>query len=261
MKADLAKLQERGSLLECAMIRETKGEDGLKAALGNMSAADFDAIKPKIPAFKNAYERWYSECLPVIRALLPDRIDSFVRQYEKPKNRKDISYESYVIEDYMINLRVTYGMETKVDTSAAIHKLQNQTAILSACAARFESSLFEIKQLVQADLFDSEIESSKHLLRNKFLRAAGAIAGVVLEKHLLQVCADHNVKIPKKNPGISDLNQLLRDAEVIALPDWRHISLLGDYRNLCDHKKAADPTEAQVKDLIDGVEKIIKAVA
>jgi len=70
--------------------------------------------------------------------------------------------------------------------------------------------LFEIRQLVQADLFDSEIGAARELLENKFLRAAGAVAGVVLEKHLRQVCDDRGLKILKKNPTLGDLNELLK---------------------------------------------------
>jgi hypothetical protein len=68
-----------------------------------------------------------------------------------------------------------------------------------AAERRFESSLFEIRQLVQADLFDSVLGYARELLKHKFLRAAGAIAGVVLEKHLRQVCFDHSIMITKKS--------------------------------------------------------------
>ena len=226
-----------------------------------MSDDEFAKIEAEIPQFKNAYEAWYSECLAVLKQLLPDRLDAFVRQYERPRNRKNTDYESYVIEDYMLGLRVTYGGDVKASPSAAINKLQNQTAILAAAEARFKSSLFEMRQLVQADLFDSEIASARELHKNKFYRAAGAVAGVVLEKHLAQVCGDHNIKIAKKNPGIGDFNEALKAAATIDVPQWRHISMLGDIRNICDHNKQKEPTEAQVTDLIDGTEKVLKTIA
>jgi hypothetical protein len=109
-------------------------------------------------------------------------------------------------------------------------------------------------------LFDSEIATARELLKNKFLRAAGAVVGVVLEKHLRQVCDDHAIKITKKDPGISDLNELLKSNSVIDIPQWRHISMLGDIRNICDHNKKTEPTESQVKDLIDGADKMLKSI-
>ena len=40
------------------------------------------------------------------------------------------------------------------------------------------------------------------------MRGAGAIAGVVLEGHLTQVCENHNLSLPKKNLTINDLNAM-----------------------------------------------------
>lgn len=260
-KKDLIDLSHRGSMLECAMIRDIHGTKQLREAVGEISDEGFAKIVKEIPHFKNAYEIWYSECLRVIKQLLPDRLDDFKRQYERARNRKTADFGTYVIEDYMIGLRVTFGGEVKVDSKAAIPKLQNQTAILAAAGARFKSSLFEIRQLVQADLFDSEIASARELHKNKFFRAAGAVAGVVSEKHLAQVCSDHDVKIAERNPGIGDFNEALKAAGTIDVPQWRHISMLGDIRNICDHNKQKEPTESQVADLIDGADKILKTIA
>ena len=126
--------------------------------------------------------------------------------------------------------------------------------------ARFESSLFDIRQLVMADLFDSELDAAAELAKNKFLRAAGAVAGVVLEKHLTQVCANHSMAISEKGAGISDLNELLKGSNVVDVPQWRFIQHLADIRNLCDHSKTAEPTASQVGDLISGVAKVVKTL-
>ena len=260
-KKDLNDLRHRGTMLECSMMRDVHGAKQLRGAFGEMSDEEFAKIEKEIPHFKIAYEAWYSECLRVIKQLLPDRLDDFKRQYERAKNRKSADFETYVIEDYMLGLRVTYGGDVKADSKAAFPKMQNQIAILAATEARFKSSLFEIRQLVQADLFDSEIASARELHKNKFYRAAGAVAGVVLEKHLAQVCSDHSIKIAKKNPGIGDFNEALKAAGTTDVPQWRHISMLGDIRNICDHNKQKEPTEAQVTDLIDGTDKVLKTIA
>jgi hypothetical protein len=211
--------------------------------------------------FRNHYRTWYSEALAVLKQLLPDRVNDFISHYEPAKSRRDISWGTYVIKDALLGVEVTRGGQTVVDDSAAIPHFQSQLAIFAAGKSRFRSSLFEIRQLVQADLFDSEIDSARELLRNRFFRAAGAVAGVVLEKHLRHVCDIRSLKILKKNPGISDLNELLKSNGVIDIPGWRHISLLSDIRNLCDHNKTAEPTAQQVQDLIDGTDKIVRTVA
>lgn len=218
------------------------------------------ALIKKLPSFTDKYQLWYSEALILIKQLLPDRLVDFIKYYEKPKTRKEVSYGNYFIEDYLQNLTVTRGhyKEKIVGPEAAIPQFQQQLNILISVERRFESTLFDIKQLVQADLFDSELSSAKELAKHKFIRAAGAIAGVVLEKHLHQVVVNHNLSIGKKNPTINDLNELLKNNDIIDTAKWRFIQHLGDIRNLCDHNKEKEPSLDESNDLISGVEKIIK---
>ena len=91
-------------------------------------------------------------------------------------------------------------------------------------------------------------------------RAAGALAGVVMEKHLAQVCDNHGIPLHKKAPTIADFNDKLKEAEVIDISQWRFNQHLGDIRNLCDHDKDAEPTKEQVNDLVDGVRKLTKTL-
>lgn len=139
-------------------------------------------------------------------------------------------------------------------------RFQNQVLILESARARFESVLFDIKQLVQADIFDSEIESARELLKSGFLRPAGALAGVVLEKHLGQVCQNHNVPIKKKDATISDFNDSLKNGGILETSNWRFIQRLGDLRNLCTHYKQREPSKDEVVELIDGTEKAMKTL-
>jgi len=60
-----------------------------------------------LPLFSEKYQDWYSESLSIIKLLLPDRMNDFVKLYEKPKGRKKVEYGTYVIEDYLQGLRVT----------------------------------------------------------------------------------------------------------------------------------------------------------
>jgi hypothetical protein len=209
-RKDLDRLLEKGRNLDLAMVHEIDSAGFIKQAREQLGdAKKVEVLIKSLPDFKTEYQAWYSESVALLRQLLPDRLANFVALYEKPKARKSIDYENYVVQDYMQNLRVTRGggYNVVVDASAALPQFRQQLAILSAATARFESSLFEIRQLVQADLFDDEIDSARELLRNGFLRPAGVIAGVVLEKHLRQVCEDRAIRVAKKNPGISDLNE------------------------------------------------------
>jgi hypothetical protein len=260
-KKDLDSLLKRGEQLLLALKREcspAEFEEAIKKQLGEKAK---DVLKA-LPSFIKDYQPWYSEAKVLIKQLLPDRLEDFVRYYEKPKHRKDINYDSYRIEDCLQYLKVTRGFlgEKVVGPEAAIPLLQQQLAILKSVKARFESSLFDIRQLVQADLFDSELEAAKELAKQKFLRAAGALAGVVLERHLRQVCDNHRIKVGKKAPKIADLNDALKESGVVDVPQWRFIQHLADIRNLCTHDKEVEPTTEQVTDLIAGVTKVTKTL-
>lgn len=261
-KKDLKELIAKGNSLSMAMqanFLQEEFQNVLKKKFNDeKKVADFIT---KLPSFENDYQAWYSESLVLLKQLLPDRVSDFTKLYEKPKTiRREITSENYVIEDALQGLRITHGGEIVVGADAAIPRFRQQLNIIKAINNRFESSLFDIRQLVQADLFDSELDAAKELNKKGFLRGAGAIAGVVLEKHLLQVCDNHGVKITKKNPSISDYNDKLKEAGTYETSSWRKIQHLGDLRNLCDHNKNKEPKTEDVDELIEGVDCIIKTI-
>ena len=53
---------------------------------------------------------------------------------------------------------------------------------------------------------------------------------------------------------------MLKDANIIDIPQWRSIQYLADIRNLCDHNKKVEPTAEQVDDLVAGVMKVSKTL-
>jgi hypothetical protein len=261
-KKDLKSLIDGGNQLHMAMQKEcfpTEFAAQVKAALPK---TEVESLLKALPDFTQVYQRWYSEAKVLVKQLLPDRLEDFVAHYETPRNRKEVTYATYRILDYLQGLTITRGNQKEkiVGPDAAIPQFRQQLAIVKAIESRFESSLFDIRQLVQADLFDSDLDAAEELAKKKFTRAAGAMAGVVLERHLAQVCSNHGLKLTKKSPTIADLNDALKQANVIDVPDWRFTQHLADLRNLCDHNKATDPTSDQVNELIAGVRKVSKTL-
>ena len=198
-KADLDESINLGDKLSMSLQYRAYKSD-FEKAVKKKFGEEADEFLKKLPDFNTEYQRWYSESKALIRQLLSDRLADFVRHYEKPKPRKDISFENYRIEDALQGLAITKGYDKQkiVSIEGAIPHFEQQLAILRSVKARFESSLFDIWQLVQADLFDTELEAAGELLKQKFTRAAGALAGVVLERHLEQVCDNHSVRISKR---------------------------------------------------------------
>jgi hypothetical protein len=226
-------------------------------------AAKKKAVQALAKSFASHYETWYSQALVVVQQLIPDRTQDF-RDYYKQDRRKELSYATYTLSDYLIGLTLMKGFGAarvpEFDiTQAAFTKFQQQLAILQAAESRFESALLDIRTLLQADIFDSELDSARELVRNGFLRAGGIIAGVVLERHLLEVASAHKVTV-RRVKTISSLNDALKDASVLQLPEWRRIQHLGDIRNLCGHVREREPSADEVNGLIDGVDKVVKTI-
>ena len=262
-KKDLDALLKKGTQLYQAIQHECSPQEYARFAKESLGDKGVEFIQA-LPSFRDEYQPWYSEAKALIRQLLPDRLFDFTRYYERPKSRKDITYENYTIEDYLQGLNVTRraGMTTStvVGPDAAIPLFYQQLSLVKSISERFRSSLFDIRQLAQADLFDSELDAARELAKNKFNGAAGAVAGVVLERHLKEVCSNHSVAVGKRAPHISDFNDGLKGADVIDIPQWRSIQHLGDLRNLCKHDKELEPTPAQVEDLLAGVAKVTKTI-
>jgi hypothetical protein len=135
--------------------------------------------------FRREYQKWYTEASAVIRQITPDRQSEFEYLYKGDGKRRKIDITNFNIQDWLGGMQFT---SNSVDGfNAAVMRFFMQLDILKAAERRFESALFDIKQVVQAELFDSELDAASELVKRGFLRGAGAIAGVVLEKHLAQV--------------------------------------------------------------------------
>lgn len=225
----------------------------------NKTIFTYDGKKPLKLNTLN-YQLWYTKALRVIEQILPNRAEEFENFYKITK-RKEINYVTYTISDYLVGTRVTRGVYDAFDTTAAfIAKFQQQMAILNSAYLSLDSILLNITDVLHSEILDNEIGAASNLLKAKHLRAAGTVAGVVLEGHLSKVCENHQIKIQKKDPTIGDYNEALKNANILDVPNWRWIQRLSDIRNLCLHKKDRDPTIEEVEELINGVEKAIKTL-
>lgn len=257
---DLDRLINKGDMLRMAIQYECYGEE-FKQQVGEAFGEDkVESYIKELPQFKLEYQAWYSEALSLIKQVLSDRLEDFTSYYEYPRVRKEISFQNYMIRDYLQGLQITKHGVVAVDGEAAIPEFEQQLNIIKAAKATLESSLIDLTSILQADLFDSEIDSARALAKSGYLRAAGAICGVVIEKHLKQVCDTHGIVIRKKTPTISDLNQALKDKDSISVPQWRFVQHLADIRNLCDHARGREPEKNEIEDLLSGTDKILKTI-
>ena len=212
--------------------------------------------------FGTAYQSWYSKAIKMVESLAPERLSEFNAYYSIDPKRKATSFSNYVIQDYIkgVGARTDYNDRPLWDINNTIQiRVVNQMQILSSLSSRIDSVLQDVTGHLFSELQDKELEAAQQLLKIS-PRASGALAGVVLERHLQRVFKSHALSTRKKNPTISDLNDPLKQAGVYGVPVWRKIQLLADIRNMCSHQKDDEPTKAQVTELIDGVNSIIKTV-
>lgn len=252
-KEDIERLADMGWKLTLSLQHNAKPED---PAFTHMTKDEIE----QLPRVRSKYQAWYSEALSVLIQLMPERVDDFKSYYAPKTPQKVITHSNYTMTDYLRGTTRRVGTDVIVSPASAFTPMYQQHNIIEGLKNRFESSLYDIKTLVHADLLDDELHAAEVLNKNGFQRGAGAVAGVVLEGHLDAVCQRHSVALRKKEPTIADLNEALKAAAVTDVAQWRFIQHLGDLRNKCDHKKQADPTKEEVCELIEGVRKVTKTI-
>ena len=247
-KEELEKLIKKGQELLVAVIYECSPDDS-DTALWRAFKMDLDINREEdILPFKEEYQLWYMKARAVVRQLAPDHLENFCAFYQG-------SGRNYMLVDYLA------GIMPDIELEKAPSLFQQQLAIVRAVDSTLTSSLFKIRQLVQADLFDSELDAAKELVNKGFLQAAGVVAGVVMEKHLAQVCENRKIKFPRK-PTINDFNKYLEKNGEIDVPQSKFIQYLGSIRNSCAHNnKGEEASKEQVEKLIGGVAELIKTLS
>ncbi|MEP9357892.1 hypothetical protein [Sphingomonas sp. KR3-1] len=120
-------------------------------------------------------------------------------------------------------------------------------AVFDAAREDYEGGyLSSVRGLVQAELFDSELDQSAELLKGGYKIAAAVIAGVVLETTLRQLCDTAGIA-----PGnLNKMNADLAKAQTYSLLTQKRITALADIRNSAAHGYADKFNDEDVKDMI-----------
>ena len=236
---------------------ELKSLVAVKNALLKFASNTDDTIE-----FGSNYQLWYSKAIKIVEALAPERLVEFKSYYLIDPKRKQLSAETYTIQDYVKGIGARTGVYNTPlwDVNNCVQvRVMNQIQILASLETRIDSVIQDVTGHLFSELQDKELEAASQLMKIN-VRAAGALAGVVLERHLQRVAKSHGITLRKKAPAISDLNDPLKEKSVYGIPIWRKIQYLADLRNICSHQKSDEPTKEQVKELLDGVNSIVKTV-
>jgi len=221
----------------------------------------------KVGSFEVDYQRWYTRALPLVKSVAADRFAEFRGLYEGGASNEEMLNGAYAVQDYLRGVPlVDYSkFDKKIsgfrDTSrqAARRCLLSQAAILGSLEPRAEWARVEVEDRVRTEIQETELEAARCLIKFS-ARAAGTLAGAVLELHLKRLCGKHRVKLAKQKPHIRDYAEALHLARVLESKLAQHILWLANTRDRCALKQDAPPKKAQARDLIDGTHWLIKNV-
>ena len=176
--------------------------------------------------FTDAYQNWYTAAIKAVKSLASDRYVEFCGYYENDKTHSIQTYLRKIPNrsQNSSNDDPFIKKKDRIDQDLFINLLVNQLAILKAIRTRVDSVLADIESELFTELKDNEVGVARQLIKIS-PRAAGALAGIVIEGHLRNVLNAHGIEISKKNPAISDLNNPLKDASVIDTSAWREDQL------------------------------------
>jgi hypothetical protein len=135
------------------------------------------------------------------------------------------------------------------------HELfQNMKAVFLAAKEDYEGGyLHRFRDVIQADVFDSELEQAEELVASGYYMAAAVIAGVVLETKLRQLCEDKGLASGK----LDKMNADLAKADVYNKLTQKQITALADIRNSAAHGETDQFEPNDVKNMLRDVRNLL----
>lgn len=132
--------------------------------------------------------------------------------------------------------------------------LKQLRAVFLAAQEDFSGGyLNTVRNLVQAEVFSSELEQAEELLKLGYATAAAVIAGVVLETTLRNLCSTHELE----HGSLNKMNDDLAKTGAYNASQKKRITALAAIRNSAAHGKPEEFTAGDVKGMIDDVERFL----
>lgn len=140
------------------------------------------------------------------------------------------------------------GYDTNWDTFKRM-----KSVFLAALDDYKNGYLTSLKNLVQAEVFDSELEQAQELLSSGYKLAAAVIAGVVLETTLRDLCLQNGLSLGK----LDKMNAELAKIGAYNKLQQKRITALADIRNSAAHGKPEEFSGDDVTMMIRDIEQFL----
>jgi hypothetical protein len=272
-------------------------EAGFKLCTGHIQASDH-AHTLSFLKQHTAYQAWYAKALRVITQLYPELSEAFHAQYRAifPLPR-GVSYPAWYTRVLPLmrpltfqrahdaadqekageggNRPASYGAAYDAGLGMAITEngemiasahltflahFHQQLRILHSVRNGLEYVLADMQGALYSEVGEHVLAATYELFRHGHGRAAGTLAGVLLEIHLAKVAAKYRVPNGANAIGIAPLNEALKRGGIYDGEVWRFIQHLGALRHTCVDASRRDPTVDELTTLFQGVETIRKTV-
>jgi hypothetical protein len=133
-------------------------------------------------------------------------------------------------------------------------RFKRAKAVFGAAREDFEGGyVASIRNLIQAEVFDTELEQAKELLAAGYHQAAAIIAGVVLETSLRQHCDQEQIEPGKLDRMNADLAKAGKYNSIMQ----KRITSLAAIRNAAAHGDLQAFSRSDVAAMINEVERLV----
>jgi len=206
------------------------------------------------------YQVWYTQTLRLVERVLPERRREFEGYYRSDQDSRDQPATISAILGSLSGPRATgekrealAGLfDPGLEQGTFLHLLGMQLAILASAVPTL---------LPEERRPDRELQAARALLSQGHRRAAGAVAGFVLESHLWKVAQRHDLALPESGPSsLPRLNRSLRKAGVYGSARSRQIKRLAELGDSCVRGKRKISAKL-VSELLSGVEEAVLHVS
>lgn len=194
------------------------------------------------------YQKFFSAGLHFVKEFLPEKEDEFKQCYED----KTYKHPQGMMDFFQLR-RFQYSDDKKIIIGEFLDQFEIQRSILTSIPFVAKIKEMALREIISADFINREIEEAEFLFKNH-PRAAGALAGVALEKHLRVLCEKYQIDYLPKDT-IEPLVQRLYTKGKLEISQMKNIQHLASIRNKCDHPE--DVKNREIEELIEKVKRLV----
>jgi hypothetical protein len=205
------------------------------------------------------YQAWYTQARRLVAQVLPDRLREFEEYYRSSCLGEAQPVTISAILAHQAPLRIANekreGLAKLFDPGGEQQVFQH---LLGMQLGILASALPTV--LAPERPRDRELAVARALLKEGHRRAAGALAGVALDRHLLAVARRRGVELePRAARSVARLDRALREAGVYGEARSRYVRSLARLSDSCVRGKDK-PSRGEVCGLLAGVDEVLEHV-